>query len=307
MKVLCIKFGIHPARSRGQNFVIESAVIDRMVEAAEISPEDCVVEIGPGFGVLTVALAEKAKKVVAVEIDTNVIGAAEYMLEEYKNVELVKGDILKMSNEKLTEMLFSHPERSAAREAEGSHAVQDVRSLHSAHASVEMTRPLSYKVVSNLPYSITSKVLRKFTESEPKPSVMVLMVQKEVAERVCALPGEMSMLSVAVQYYGKPEIVALVSRNAFWPEPEVDSAILRVVTRSLGAGDLVTKTDERHLFQIVRIGFSSRRKQLQNNLTAGLHISREQAFEALRKVNLPESIRPQELSVDNWIALAGVL
>ncbi|MDO8505487.1 MAG: 16S rRNA (adenine(1518)-N(6)/adenine(1519)-N(6))-dimethyltransferase RsmA [bacterium] len=297
VKVLCIKFGIRPSRDRGQNFVIEPRAIERMVEAAEISPEDSVVEIGPGFGVLTSELAKKARKVVAVEVDTNVIGAAKYMLEEYKNVDLVHADILKMSNERLVELLQTPPNLPSERGGNDSISPPFQGGVRGG--------PIPYKVVSNLPYSITSKVLRKFTECEPRPTCAVLMVQKEVAERVCAAPGAMSMLSVAVQYYGKPEIIAFVDRDAFYPQPEVDSAILKIhISHNTYH---ISQEEEKRLFQIVRIGFSSRRKQLQNNLTAGLHISREQAFEALGRVGLPEEVRPQELSVDNWIALAGVL
>ena len=297
IKVLCAKYGIRPSKDRGQNFVIEPRAIERMVEAADISPEDFVVEIGPGFGVLTTALAKRAKKVLAVEVDGKLAQALkDSPLFRRTVLELVQGDVLKMSNEELV--------KTVARDFMSRPGGTQGAALHEA-------KTLPYKVVSNLPYSITSKVLRKFTEFDPKPTIMVLMVQKEVAERVCARPGEMSILSVAVQYYAKPEIIAYVARDAFWPEPEVESAILRItITPSQSPpyikGEKIA-VDEKRLFQIVRIGFSSRRKQLQNNLTAGLHISRQQAFEALKKVGLPETVRPQELSVPNWIALTEVL
>src|SRR3989338_4907473 len=214
IKVLCAKYGIRPSKDRGQNFVIEPRAIERMVEAADISPEDFVVEIGPGFGVLTTALAKRAKKVLAVEVDGKLAQALkDSPLFRRTVLELVQGDVLKMSNEELV--------KTVARDFMSRPGGTQGAPLHEA-------KTLPYKVVSNLPYSITSKVLRKFTEFDPKPTIMVLMVQKEVAERVCARPGEMSILSVAVQYYAKPEIIAYVARDAFWPEPEVESAILRI-------------------------------------------------------------------------------
>ncbi len=189
-----------------------------------------------------------------------------------------------------------------------------------------------YKVVANLPYSITSAALRKFTESEPRPEMVVVMVQKEVAERVCAGLGEMSVLSVAVQFYGKPEIVRIVPRTAFWPEPQVDSAILRITMReepptfapspqsSPRRGEEVEErgsrarsgeeeergahargeAGEKIFFQLVKIGFSSRRKQLQNNLAAGFRVSSETAKQWIMSAGLDPKIRAQDLSMEEW-------
>lgn len=262
IKSLCDKYDIRPSKKKGQNFLINKEFVLKAVEAAEIDKKDYVVEIGPGFGILTKVLAEKAQKVLAVELDKTIYQATKELM--FENVELLNEDILKVKNS-----FFEKP----------------------------------YKIVANLPYSITSAVLRKFTEQEPRPELMVVMVQKEVAERVCAKSGEMSILSVAVQYYANPEIVTIVPREDFWPEPAVDSAILKIKIKN-------TKdkaVDEKRLFQLVRIGFSSRRKQLQNNLAAGLRLEREKIVEKLEQIGLDCKIRAQELSVENWIALSNIV
>ena len=267
---LCDELKIKPTRGAGQNFLIDSSILDDLLEAAEIKKSDCVLEIGSGFGALTIALAQKAKQVVAVEKDPRIFEALEKIVESYENVKLINDDILR---------------------------------LQTIHYKLLTTR---YKLVANLPYSITSAVLRKFTEEAPKPSVMVVMVQKEVAERICAMPGEMSLLSVAIQFYAKPEIVKIISREAFWPEPEVDSAIIKLKVHKV-IKFIKSGVDEKKFFQIVHIGFSSRRKQLQNNLAAGLRITNEKAREILVQVGFDQKIRAQELSVEDWIRLVKAL
>lgn len=174
-----------------------------------------------------------------------------------------------------------------------------------------------YKLVASLPYSITSAALRKFTEEEPRPSLIVVLVQKEVAQRVCAKPsprpspkgrgggGNMSILSVAVQFYGKPEIVAKVPRGCFWPQPKVESAILRIEFTDVSSQ--FTAVETKRLFEVVRAGFSGKRKQLQNNLLRGLHISRQRALTSLSKVGIDPKIRAQDLAVEDWIALARII
>lgn len=273
---LCARYNIHPSKKLGQNFLIDSRIARIVLDSADLKPNDCVVEVGPGFGVLTMELVKRAKKIVAVEIDKRM---AQALTEIGSPLCVLNQDILRISNQELCATLSDV-------QAVAQHSVSGL-----------------YKVVANLPYSITSAVLRKFTEEEPRPELMVVMVQKEVAERVCAKPGDMSILSVAIQYYGKPEIIAIVPRSAFWPEPEVDSAILRIRNYELGIRGLKNKK----FFQIVRIGFSSRRKQLQNNLMVGLRLTREQAIKALAEIGLGPKVRAQELSVSQWIELVSML
>ena len=191
-KELCRLYDIKPARSRGQNFLIEEKVYDNIVAAADLTPEETVLEVGPGLGFLTAKLADRVKKVIAVELDDKLASVLKTGLvaKGIKNVELVNEDILKFS---LSGMIKGE-----------------------------------YKVVANLPYNITSIFLRKFLEMEIKPELMVLMLQKEVAERIAAPAGGMSLLSVSVQFYAEPEIIEKVAKENFWPVPEVDSAIIKL-------------------------------------------------------------------------------
>lgn len=228
-----------------------------MVEAAEIKPDDTVVEVGPGFGVLTLSLVEKAKRVLSFEIEKKI---EEYWAEEIKkhnNLEIVWGNVLHIPSSQFP--------------------------VH------------SYKVVANLPYQITSQILRAFLEMENKPEVMVLMVQKEVAERICAPAGDMSVLSVSVQYYGEPEIIAYVPRSSFWPVPAVDSAVIKIRIKK---SEVKSKDETDLLFKIVKAGFSSRRKMLIKNLSAV--IDKDKIRNTFKELGIDEKVRAQELSVGQW-------
>jgi 16S rRNA (adenine1518-N6/adenine1519-N6)-dimethyltransferase len=260
LKHLCQKYGLVPSKKYGQNFLINPEPIENMVEAAEIKPGDVVVEVGPGFGVLTLALVEKAKKVLSFEIEKKIEPYWNEELKKHNNLEIVWGNVL--------------------------HEVESQNSLNSLK---------SYKVVANLPYQITSQILRTFLEMENKPEVMVLMVQKEVAERICAPAGDMSVLSVSVQYYGEPEIIAYVPRSSFWPVPAVDSAVIRV---RINKNKAVIKNEADLLFKIVKAGFSSRRKMLIKNLSAV--IDKDKIRSVFKELGIDEKVRAQELSVEQW-------
>lgn len=262
IQFLLKKYGISPRTAQGQNFLIDDAPIHAAVEAAEIAEHDTVLEVGPGFGVLTTALSERAGTVVAVEQDREIIKALAVLQKQYSNLTVLNEDI-----------------RTCNLEANGLHDRQ-------------------YKFVSNLPYSISSWVLRQFTEYSPKPTRMVLMLQKEVAERVAAQPGKMSVLSVAVQCFGVPSIVRTVSKRSFYPEPEVESALLRIDMR-----ETPVSADPTALMPLVKAGFSSKRKQLHNNLQSGLQLRPTEAKAILEDIGLSSEIRPQELSVEDWESL----
>lgn len=255
IKSICKKYKVSPQSWKGQNFLIDQEVLEKIVTSAELKKDDTILEVGPGFGILTRELAQRVKKVIAVEIDKNLIEALKIILKDYKNVEIIEGDILKIYN-----LQFS-----------------------------------IFKVVANIPYSITGKFLRKILESEIKPSEMVLLVQKEVAERIVAKAGEMSLLALSVQFYSQPEIIAYVSRKSFFPEPEVDSAIIKLKIKNQ-----ISKINEKEFFRIAKIGFSSPRKQLHNNLSAGLKIADDQIKSIFNELNLNFQIRSQELSVEDW-------
>ncbi len=282
IKLLCKKYGVRPSKEFGQNFLIDREVLETMVAAADLKKDDVVLEIGPGFGVLTVELVKRASRVIAVEADRKMANALREIMVDFKNVEIAEGDILKFQ--------VSRP-RLAVEARRASSKFQEY----------------GYKIVANLPYQITSAVFRKFLSEEPRPSEITVMVQKEVAERICAPAGEMSLLSLSVQFYGQPEIVAIVPRRAFWPEPEVDSAILKISNiRDIFAKNEKEISPEK-FFRLAKIGFSARRKQLQNNLAGGLRLSNKKIKEVLVNLGFDERARAQDLSVDNWVKLVQAL
>jgi 16S rRNA (adenine1518-N6/adenine1519-N6)-dimethyltransferase len=288
-KQLCKTYNITPARSKGQNFLIKEEIYDKIVEAGELNKDDVVLEVGPGLGFLTVKLAARVKKVIAVELDDKLaeVLSAGLKTQRVENVEVVNEDILKFS---ILNFKFSN----------------NFQLLN-----------FQYKIVANIPYNISSLLLRKFLSSELKPSSMTLMLQKEVAERIIAKPGDMSLLAVSVQFYAKPEIIQIVSKNNFWPAPEVDSAIVKLkphptpllrkereaITPLLAKEGDGGGYNEKEFFRLVKIGFSARRKMLKNNLANSCHLSPEEAEKWIKKAGFNEKIRAQELSVADWIRL----
>lgn len=263
-KNLCKLYQIIPARSKGQNFLIREEVYDEMTVAADLKPDDMVLEVGPGLGFLTAKLAARAGKVVAVELDDKLFGILKTGLiaKKIKNVEVVNEDILKVS----------------------------------------LTRYVSekYKVVANLPYNITSIFLRKYLEAEIKPELMVLMLQKEVAERITAKAGKMSLSSVSVQFYANAEIIKTVPKDFFWPQPEVDSAIVKIIINPPSPPFVKGGKIEKEFFQLVKFGFSAKRKMLKNNLAAGFKMDQAEVEEKIIKAGFNGKIRAQELAVDDW-------
>jgi 16S rRNA (adenine1518-N6/adenine1519-N6)-dimethyltransferase len=232
-----------------------------------------VLEIGPGLGVLTHRLAALAGRVTAVELDDRLIALLEDQFAEQVNVGIVHGDILALDPAKLT--------------------------IDNCQLSI-----VNYKVVANLPYYITSPVLRHLLEATRPPELAVVMVQKEVAERVCASPGQMSILAVSVQFYAEPSLVAVVPASAFYPQPKVDSAVLRLVTRPQPA---VPDVDPAHYFRVVKAGFSQKRKQLLNSLSGGLQRSKQQARKACEAADIDPQRRAQTLSLEEWGRLARMI
>jgi len=285
-KQLCKLYNIKPARAKGQNFLIKEEIYDKIVKAADLKKDDLVLEVGPGLGFLTAKLAKRVKRVVAVELDDKLAEVLQIGLasQGIKNVEVVNDDILKFRIKNL-ELRISQKSK--------------IRSFKRV-SSFKFQVSRNYKIVANLPYNITSVFLRKFLSAELKPSLMVLMLQKEVAERIIAKPPKMSLLAASVQFYAQAEIIEIVPANNFWPKPEVDSAIIKLKVESEKL-----KVNEKELFRLVRIGFSAKRKMLKNNLANGYHISPKEAEEWLKKANFSPTIRAQELTVDDWIKLFG--
>lgn len=256
---------IKAKKSLGQNFLKDAAVVQRIVEDAQISSEDVVVEIGPGKGVMTEQLAQYAKKVIAIELDDRLIPILQEKFEKEKNVTVIHGDILQIN---LPKLVTDHELQSSG-----------------------------YKVVANIPYYITAPIVRLLLETQYPAKEIILMVQKEVAERIAAKPGEMSILAVAVQYYAKAEVLFEVSKKSFDPEPQVDSAIIKIVTNNQSS---VTKEETKRFFQVVRGGFSAKRKTLANNLSNSLHIKKPEVEKMLEDLGFSKNTRAQELSVEDW-------
>jgi 16S rRNA (adenine1518-N6/adenine1519-N6)-dimethyltransferase len=263
------QFDIDPKRSLGQNFLIDEQYLDGIVETAEITAQDAVLEIGPGLGTLTERLAVQAGSVVAVELDDRLIDLLRSRFAGQPTVRIVHGDILEL-----------------------------------APASLFAPAPLHYKVVANLPYYITSAVLRHVLEAVVRPSLAVVMVQKEVAERICAQPGDLSLLAVSVQFYAAPRLVRRVPAGAFYPRPKVDSAVLRLDVYSHLPVDDVAPV---RFFEVVRAGFGQKRKQLANSLSAGLALSKPAVQAALLKAGIDPVRRAETLALAEWRRLVQAL
>jgi len=266
---LCQTYGIKPAHSKGQNFLIKEEVYDKVVEAAEVSKDDVILEVGPGLGFLTAKLAKKAKQVVAVEIDEKLADFLKMAMVSQKisNVAIVNEDVTKLS--------------------------------------LNLGSSIKYKVAANLPYNITSFFLRKFLTSGHRPALMSILIQKEVAERIVAKAGNMSLLALSVQFYADAEIIANVPPESFWPAPKVDSAIIKI--RTYGEQERATKgltsLDEKKFFRLAKFGFSAKRKMLKNNLAAGFHITVPEAQAKIEKAGLDNKVRAEALSFEQWLGL----
>lgn len=265
---LCQQYGFAPSKQYGQNYLLNLEPIEKMVGSAELQKTDTVVEVGPGFGILTFALAEDAGKIISFEIEKKLQPYWEEQTKIYPNISLEWGNVLYQFKE----------------------------------VSSNLDK---YKVVANLPYQITSPILKLFLEDvENQPETMVLLVQKEVAERICAKQGDLSVLAIAVQFFGEPEIISVVPRHLFWPAPQVDSAIIRISNISKSRFAHQGEFSIPDFFKFVRAGFLNRRKLLQKNLMALVgKENREKIGNIWVKLNWNHNRRAQELSVDEWVKL----
>jgi len=255
--------GLHAQKGLDQNFLQDLTALDKIVQAAEIQPDDVVLEIGPGLGSLTRYLALSAKSVTAVELDRELIPVLQTVLAPYPNTRVVEGDILQVSPASLVD-------------------TDD------------------YLVVANVPYYITSAIFRHLLETSPRPRRMVLTIQKEVAERICAKPGDMSLLALSVQVYGQPKIVTILPAEAFFPVPKVDSAIIRV--DMLPQPRIPTPLLDT-FFHMAKAGFSQKRKTLRNSLSAGLRLSPAETGQLLELSGIDPMRRAETLNLDEWGSL----
>jgi len=277
IKNLFKKYNICPSKRLGQNFLIDKGVIGKVAKVSDLKPKDVVLEIGPGTGVLTQKIATRVKKIIAVEKDPKMCEILKETLKDFKNVKIAQEDVLKTTR-----------------------------------YSLPATR---YKIVANLPFYITSPTIRMFLESPNPPKEMILIVQKEIAQKICAKPPKMNLLAVSVQFYAESKIISYISKKSSYPQPKVDSAILKIkpynkqdrgpTSASFRRGRAST------FFKIVKAGFSQPRKQLANNLAKGLALSSSNGLKLnkkqiniwLLKNNIQPTQRAETLTIKNWIAL----
>lgn len=277
------KYQFNFQKRYGQNFLIDTNILKKIIEEAGVTKEDCVVEIGPGIGTMTQYLAESAREVVAVEIDKNLIPILEDTLSEYDNVTVINEDILKVDLRKLAE---------------------------------EKNNGRPVKIVANLPYYITTPIIMGLFENQVPLSSITIMVQKEVADRMQVGPGtkDYGALSLAVQYYARPEIVLQVSPACFMPRPGVGSAVIRLTKHEQPP---VRTKDEKKLFAVIRASFGQRRKTLANALTNGFcyeaesgktqRVTRQQVYDVLEQMELSQTIRGEALTLEQFAELSDLL
>ncbi|MGC9400462.1 MAG: 16S rRNA (adenine(1518)-N(6)/adenine(1519)-N(6))-dimethyltransferase RsmA [Anaerolineae bacterium] len=265
---------MRPRRSLGQNFMVHPTAPARIVREAGVGSEHTVLEVGAGVGTLTVPLAERAGRVLAVETDPHLIPALREEVAAYPDVEIVEGDILELDP---AELLGVTPDAGAV--------------------PLWGTRLDEYLVVANLPYYITSAVIRHLLEARVRPARMVFTVQYEVARRMVVASGKMSLLSVSLHFYGEPRLLFKLSRGAFYPMPQVNSAVVRL---DVHAQPPIEVDDVACFFEIVRAGFAQRRKQLRNTLASVLHLDPQQVEAAFKQVRISHTRRAESLSLREW-------
>lgn len=266
-KDLLESYGLSPKKSLGQNFMHDPNTIEKIAVTAEIMPEDTVIEIGPGTGELTQRLAQSARHVMAIEVDERLQPLLEERFADHKNVYFVFSDVLKVD-------------------------------------LLQLVGPQGFLVVANVPYYITTAILEHVLSSYRRPRRIVITMQYEVARRICAQPGDMSLLAVSVQYYGLPQIVSKINPAVFWPRPGVNSAIL-----SIDCYDrpIVDTPDDEAFFRVVKAGFSQKRKQLRNSLSGGLQIKAKQAAAYLAAAEIDSQRRAETLTLEEWARLSYVV
>lgn len=258
------QYGHQPDKRLGQNFLIDPKYLQRVVQAGDIHEGDTILEIGAGIGNLTRLLAAEAKQVIALEIDDALIPILSSTTRPYSNIKIVRGDILAFE---LSDLINSTP----------------------------------YQVVANIPYYITSKLIRKLMTSKTNPQRVVLTIQKEVAERICSTSGKLSLLGLSVQIFGIPQIKSKIPAGAFYPTPKIDSAIVRVDMHSTPRiqSELLDT-----FFKLAKAGFSQKRKTLRNSLSAGIHLDKETTTELLQAAGIDPQKRAETLTIDEWKQLA---
>jgi 16S rRNA (adenine1518-N6/adenine1519-N6)-dimethyltransferase len=302
LSTLLKKYGLRPRKELGQNFLTDPVHLAKIVDVAGLTISDTVLEIGPGPGTLTHLLAEQAGRVIAVELDPHMVSLLKNEYGHLKNLKVVEADILQTDLSSLIRSV-ENPEKFPTVNSQQP-MVNDQRSTSDPQPPIPNPRSPTYKVVANLPYYITSAVIRHLLEATPPPERVVVTVQKEVAQRMVAKPGQMSLLAVSVQFYGQPTLAHYIPAGAFFPAPKVDSAVVRIDTF---AQPVIAVADTNHFFRVVKAGFGQKRKQLKNSLAAGLARPIPAVVEALIQANIDPTRRAETLSLEEWGRLAEVL
>ena len=282
---------LSPKKSLGQHWLFDSGSLEAMSNAAEVQPDDTVLEVGPGLGTLTRVLLASGASVVAVEFDEALASRLSQNLHKVSSSGLTRGSSRNISATADAKLHWIPDQAGNDKTGRLTIINEDILKFDL------MTLPKSYKVAANIPYYLTSNLIRRLLESSNPPSVMALLVQKEVAERIVAQPGNMSILAVATQFYAEVVLKELVPAELFTPPPKVDSQIIQIRRRG---HPLFPDVDTKKFFQLVRAGFSEKRKKLRSSLSGGLHISKEQADQLLKNANIPADARAQELSLAQW-------
>jgi 16S rRNA (adenine1518-N6/adenine1519-N6)-dimethyltransferase len=263
ISALMQQYQLKPKKDLGQNFLVDPGALQRIVEVADVDQESTVLEIGAGLGHLTRHLAASAGQVTAVELDQELIPPLEQVLEPYPNVRIIQGDILSLD-------------------------------------PAELVNQDRYLVVANIPYYITSKIIRKLLEADLKPLRLVLTVQYEVAKRICAVAGEMSILALSVQLYGEPYLTGRIPASAFHPPPKVDSASIRV---DVYPRPLLPPEQTDHFFRLIKSGFIHKRKTLRNSMSAGLGWKKDRTEALLESAGIDPGRRAETLSLPEWLKI----
>ena len=267
LQALLKQHNLWPKKRLGQNFLVDEKVFDQIIKASDLKPSDNVIEVGSGTGFLTERLIEKAGHVIAVEKDADMVRLLKKRFEKNENLEIIHADILKLRTKDYG------------------------------------LRTKKYKIVANIPYYITSPLLKHFLQSKNRPELMILLVQKEVAEKICGITGK-SLITIETQLFGHPEIVDIVPAKAFYPAPKVDSAILKI---EVFKKPIVPEKQMSEFLQLVKFGFSQKRKKLSNTLGAGLHIKPSKMKEILLQADIDPDLRAEHLGIEEWKRLAKVL
>ncbi len=263
VKQVLDKYQVRPLKRLGQNFLVNKKALNDFINACDLRKSDVVLEIGPGLGTITQEIAKKVKTVIAIEKDKKMCEIMKETLSDLNNIEIINQDVLKIFNSQF---------------------------------SIS-----NYKVVGNLPFYITAPVIRKFLETKNQPKEMIFMIQKEVGQRICAKPPKMSLLAVSVQFYAKPKIVSYLPKNSFWPQPKVNSTIIKIIPQKQ------TIVNAKLFFEVVKAGFAHPRKQLRNNLSKRLKMNKEKTEQWLLRNNIQPNQRAETLKVQDWINLTKTI